>query len=150
MRRGRGRGILSDNEVLAAVHTTRALLGESVVALADSYGVSFEDVVRYAPLGRRCKQSRESRGLSVKEVARHLKVHAYRVTAIERGSFEEIRPDVFRRYVSHLGLDAWVRRWKAANRELAHRLGIARAKRQQRSNIGLQRTASTVAGGLRR
>jgi len=36
-------------------------------------------------------------------------------------------PEVLRRYVEMLGLERWVRRWTAANGELAERVGLVEA-----------------------
>jgi len=100
------------------------ILGEPMVSLADSYGVSVEDAVRFGPLARRCDQRRNVLGRSVKQVAADLRVPQYRLKAIEAGTLREVDPTILLAYISYLGLQRWFARWRGANPEIASRVAM--------------------------
>jgi transcriptional regulator with XRE-family HTH domain len=76
-------------------------------------------------LADRAKQTRASRGLSIKDVSTQLKIPRYRLTAIEEGRLSEVKPEIALRYFQFLGIESWVKRWSRANLVLAKRVGIA-------------------------
>jgi hypothetical protein len=123
-RRISGTTILSDQEVRETVQAIRTFLGQPFVSIADSYGASLEDEVRFGPLARRCEQKRTVLGRSVKEVAVDLGVSQYRLKAIEAGTLAEIKPKILLAYISYLGLQRWYARWRAANPEIAGRVAM--------------------------
>jgi cytoskeletal protein RodZ len=75
-------------------------------------------------LTAKCRETREKRGLSIKDVAAQLRVPQYRIKAIEGHPSREFKPQYLRSYVEFLGSRRWVRRWIAANAELGKRLEI--------------------------
>jgi hypothetical protein len=115
-----------------------ALLGEREVSLLaakvrDAFAASFphvpiamtggvEDLVRWGPLGERCREARIQRGWSYRDASAATGIPQYRVKAIEVGHFREVKPDLARRYFVALGIDDWVARWTRANHELAARV----------------------------
>ncbi len=116
--------ILTDAEVAALGALLRASLGPEVVRIADRVGVDPEKLLRFRPLSVRCAAAREQLGLSIREAARRLKAPQFRLKDIEQGRFFAVQPEVLRRYVGLLQLEAWFRRWRAANRALAAELGL--------------------------
>jgi len=116
--------ILSDREVREAVQGIRVLFGEQFVSMADSYGASLEDAVRFGPLARRCEERRTALGRSVKQVAADLGVPQYRLKAIEAGTLREVDPKILLAYISYLGLQRWFAHWKGANPEIASRVAM--------------------------
>lgn len=128
-RRLKPTSILSNEEVDIAVELLRSALGEPFGTFAKSHGISVEDTLRFLPVGRKCQAAREGRGSSIKQVAAELKVPQYRLKAVEDGGFRQLDPVVLKKYISHLGLTRWFRRWKNANVELAGKLGFDVGKR---------------------
>jgi hypothetical protein len=89
-----------------------------------------EDSIRWHALGARCAVARGARG--IREVSVALGIPQYRLQAIERGHLSEVRPDLARRYFHFLGIEAWVARWRRANRELARRVGLQDSAQERR------------------
>ena len=119
--------ILTDAEVAALSAALHESLGPQIVELAAGLGVDTQKMLRFRPVSASCIAAREKLGLTVKEAARRLEAPQYRLKAVEDGRFFELQPEVVRRYISLLGLDAWFRRWRAANRALAAELGLRRS-----------------------
>jgi ribosome-binding protein aMBF1 (putative translation factor) len=81
---------------------------------------------RLSSLRAKCTETREKKGLSIKDVAQQLKVPQYRIKDIEgAGRIDAGNAEVLRRYVELLGIRRWVKRWVAANGELAMKLGLS-------------------------
>jgi len=116
--------ILSDQEARDTVQGIRVLFGEQFVSMADSYGASLEDAVRFGPLARRCEQKRTVLGRSAKQVAADLRIPQYRLKAIEARTLYEVDPKILVAYISYLGLQRWSARWKGANPEIANRVSM--------------------------
>jgi hypothetical protein len=83
-----------------------------------------DESVRWHAVGRRCEAARLARGLDERAAARALKVRQDLVGFIESGFVDEFPPGLAARYVTWLGIDAWVRCWARANPELAARAGL--------------------------
>jgi hypothetical protein len=113
---------LNDDLVADVTEIVAASLGPSVMGLAESYGVSLEDVVRFQAVTRRCVEARERAGLSLKDTAKQLGAPQYRIRDIESGSFKQIDTMVLRMYLEMLGLTSWYAEWSRANPALANRL----------------------------
>jgi len=111
--------ILTDDEVREVVRGIRTVFGDQFAAMAESRGIDLEQSVRFRPVGKRCEERRCARGLSVKDVAKQLKVPQFRLRDIEAGRFRSIQPPVLAAYVSHLRLRRWYRRWERSSPELA-------------------------------
>jgi len=87
-----------------------------------------EDMVRWRALGRRCLQARDERGWGFRDASAVTRIPLYRLRAIEEGRFQDVKPDLARRYFRALRIEEWVSRWARANRELAARvLGVGAA-----------------------
>ena len=115
--------ILTDEEVATVVRAVPELLGEDFASAFARWGSAFEDQVRFGPVARRCLVERERRGWTRKDVAVALRVPQYRVQDIERGWASRLQPELVPRYLAHLGLQRWFRRWREANPALATRMG---------------------------
>ena len=74
--------ILDERDVATVSELLRASMGD-VVGYAEQRGISVEDTVRYMSLASRLREARESAGLSLKEVAKRLKLPQYRIRDAE-------------------------------------------------------------------
>jgi hypothetical protein len=83
-----------------------------------------EKTMRYLSLGAKLREGRERMKITVKEVAKQLKVPQYKIKALEKGPFREFDSSVFREYISFLGVQRWFNKWKTANQSLAQELDI--------------------------
>jgi len=115
--------ILTDAQVRMLSDQMRAVLADSFPGIDWSKHDS-ERIVRMMALSARCKEAREERGLSIKEVADQLRIPQYRIKAIEAGTSAKLHPAHLQSYVDFLNLKRWLRQWGEANPELAKGLGI--------------------------
>lgn len=122
MRRRLEGKILKREEVQTVSRLIRGALGEELMRTIASLGVDVETTVRFSLVGHQCKTHREQRGLSLKEVAAHLRMPQYRIRSIEEGRLRQVNGDVLRRYVGYLGLTKWFNRWLQENQDLAKQL----------------------------
>jgi hypothetical protein len=99
----------------------RALQTSPAAARVDAPGVA---VAPTRALGGRCQETRVGYGMRVVDAASMLSVASRQISAIERGCFHEVEPDVARRYVRLLGLESWVRQWSRAHPRLARQAGL--------------------------
>ncbi len=121
--------ILTGAEVKALAKVLRAALGPTYAELASGLGVRAEDGIRFRAVAAKCFLSRESRGMTVKDVAATLRVPQYRINAIDRCLLREVRGDILQRYATFLDLEAWLSKWTAANLGLARKLNVTFALR---------------------
>jgi hypothetical protein len=84
-----------------------------------------DDWVRWQAVRYRCEAARQARDLDLRAAARALKVGRHGVEIVESGLVAEFPPGLAARYVTWLGIDAWVRCWARANPGLAARAGLA-------------------------
>lgn len=87
----------------------------------------FENTIRYKSLSEKCRQTRESAGISLKQLAVELKIPQYRIRAIEEGRFGEIRYADLNGYLATIGLEKWYKKWAKANPSLAKDLSEGKA-----------------------
>jgi hypothetical protein len=123
LRRGQA-SILTDADVRILSAEVGRALGPGFATVVGPWSHRLEDVLRWSSLKARCEQARADRGVSLKDVAKVLRLPKYRLEAVESGRLNELLPEVARRYFQFLDIEAWVRRWSRANRELARRAGI--------------------------
>ena len=117
--------ILDDEQLSLVTKMVRAVL-PGISDEIDASGQDVETAVRMISLQAECTETRERLGLSIKDVARKLGVTQREVKLIESGAgVKKIEPAVLSRYVALLGLKRFVKRWAAANPELAAKLGLA-------------------------
>jgi hypothetical protein len=135
--------ILTGAEVKALAKAVRTALGPTFAALTSGLGVRAEDGIRFHAVATKCSISRESRGVTVKDVAATLRVPQYRLKAIERCSLREVRGEVLERYAAFLELDEWLSKWAAANPRLAVELNLTAARRSR-----TKRSHAPVVGSL--
>jgi hypothetical protein len=121
------RGILDEQQVANVVKFLRASMGD-VTRYAERLGLSVEDTVRYMSLASRLREAREGAGLSLKEVAKRLKLPRYRIRDAE-SSVEKVVGEVLRKYVRLIGLGELYKDWSRHNPDLAKRISL----RQDRS-----------------
>jgi hypothetical protein len=116
--------ILADSEVKALAKAVCAMLGPTFSKISPDFARRAEDTIRFHAVAAMFAGSRESRGLSVKQVATPLRVPQYRLKAIERPRLSEVRAEILGRYAAFLGLEDWMKAWVTANPRLAARLGL--------------------------
>jgi DNA-binding XRE family transcriptional regulator len=116
--------ILTDAEIRILSAEVGQVLGPGFATVVGPWSHRLEDIMRWSSLKTRCEQARAERGVSLKDVAKALRLPKYRLEAVESGRLNELLSDVARRCFQFLGIEAWVRRWSRTNRELARRVGI--------------------------
>lgn len=114
--------ILDEAMVSKLTRGVAELLGPPAVELAQGFGMHLDDAVRFLAVKSRCVAAREKAGVTLKDVARQLRVPQYQIRDIESGHLNRIAPSVIREYIELLGLTAWFAEWSAANPELVRRL----------------------------
>lgn len=117
--------ILTEAEVALLAAHMRELMGAEFAGLLDRVPGRVEDGIRWGVLAAKCEAERLKRGWSLKDAAAELRVARYRLDAIEKGRWRELRPEIAQRYFALLAMGPWVRRWAKANHDLASRAGIA-------------------------
>jgi len=119
--------ILNGDEIKAVMADLRVLM-PGLAEVADRMGHDLEAGARLRSLRAKCTEAREKKGLTIKDVAQQLKVPQYGIKDIEgAGRIDGDGADMLRRYVELLGIGRWVKRWVAANEELAAKLGLTSA-----------------------
>jgi hypothetical protein len=141
----KGQRILNADEVEFLSGATLQFLRRNLAGNMFSQ-TAIEESVRFDVLAKRCSTRREAKGLSVPQLSRLLKVPQYRLKAVDQGRLHDVDPTVLRKYVDHLGLGSWFRRWARENRELVSRLGLAQPARGGRPNNEMHLTRSAMAG----
>jgi hypothetical protein len=104
--------------------TVAAALADQVVTLFDppvreyirTSGIDVTAIVRFQAVARRCREARENKSQTIKDVAVALKVPQYRLRAIEEVTLSEVIPEILDRYIEYLGLSSWYARWRRATR----------------------------------
>ena len=122
--------ILADDEVRVVAgmfrKTIRETLGED--AFSKFGDAEAADFVRWASLRHTCQQAREELGLTIRDAALALEIPQKRLRAIEDGDNLDFEPALAWRYFELLDIEAWVKRWMAANHALAERAGLVAMK----------------------
>ena len=125
--------IPDNNQVNLVRDRLRSILPPQAKILMKSMGINCEEIIRWMPLAQHYERTREEMGVSIKEAAKSLKVPHYRIKAIEKGHFQEIRPDVLLAYTDLLGLQSWLSQWKDANPRLADKIFCGGTRRRTRA-----------------
>lgn len=117
--------ILSDADIRYLAERTQKLLHESFPSVFEkSHSEAMEDSIRFMSVTQKCAARRLSKGITIKEAAKAIRVPQYRLKDIEQGSLRDVQVPVLLPYLDFLGLKRWFGQWKAANRSLAERLGL--------------------------
>ncbi len=116
--------ILSDAEVLTLAEEVRSQFAVSFPDAVEPTAKLTEDLVRWRPLGERCRQARLERGWTFRTASVATGVPQYRIKALEHGLLTLVRPDLARRYFRALKIVPWIERWARANGDLAERVGL--------------------------
>jgi len=136
--------ILRGDEVETLVSEARRMLGPQFALLLTERPVVFEGLVRWGSLKARCEQARARRQITIKAAAVQVGIPQYRIAAIESGSLRELVPALAWKYFEFLTIGPWVKRWIAANMDLATRAGIAADRGGRKSNKRVNATARPV------
>ena len=116
------RDILTRSQVESVAAGVRRLLGDELGAKISAYGLDVEAMVAFGIVAAHVQQAREAEGLTIRDLARELRLAQYRVRAIENGRISEIDSDVLRLVIKRLVLGSWYASWTEANPQVAGRL----------------------------
>jgi DNA-binding XRE family transcriptional regulator len=123
---------LDDPAAILTDRDVRYLASQVELALAAvppptrSAAPSAEDIVRWSAVAARCRQVREERSWTTRDVASALKVARYKIDAVEKGPVRDYELEIAVRYFRLLGLEPWIARWARSSPELARRQGLGR------------------------
>lgn len=126
--------ILDERDVATVSELLRASMGD-VVGYAERRGIRVEDTVRYMSLASRLREARERAGLSLKEVAKRLKLPQYRIRDAE-SSAENAVGEVVEKYVGFVGVGKWYKEWSRHNPELAKRISLRQGGNKKVKSAG--------------
>lgn len=111
--------ILDPEQVEKMASAVRRLLGPTLLAQLPNAALDLENGIRFRAVAASCRQERERRGLTLKQMAVQVKLPQYRIKAVEEGSLTSIRSSALKKQISFLELQSWYDRWAAANPTLA-------------------------------
>jgi hypothetical protein len=114
--------LLGERDVSLLAAEVRAAFAASFPHVPIEMAGGVEDLVRWQPLGARCREARAGRGWSYRDASAATSIPQYRIKAVEEGRLREVKPDLARRYFVALGMDGWVAGWARANQDLAARV----------------------------
>ena len=86
------------------------------------YDINPKDMIRFQMVSEMCRNEREKKGLTFKQIALSLKVPQYRLKYIESSSVTNISADILENYTDYLGLGKWFNSWKKHNLDVYNRL----------------------------
>lgn len=96
----------------------------------DKYDINPEDMIRFQMVSEMCRNEREKKGFTFKQIASSLKVSQYRLKYIESSSVKNINADILESYIDYLDIRKWFNLWKKHNLDVYNRL--AKEKIQER------------------
>ena len=94
--------LLDEREVSLLAAEVRAAFAASFPHVPIEMAGSVEDLVRWQPLGARCREARAERGWSYRDASAATGIPQYRIKAVEEGRIREVKPDLARRYFVRL------------------------------------------------
>lgn len=122
---------MSDEEVELYSGALKELLSEFPYLFPEGSTLA-EDKIRELSLMNKFEETRENKGLSIKEVSSKLKIPQYRLRAVEKVDKSELIPEMFWKYSEFLGITDFVWKWIKENEELAGRLELIEKEQDDR------------------
>jgi len=119
--------ILSEPEIEEYSKALRELFGHDFPNILKERATIAEDTIRKHSLITKFKDTREKKGLTIKEVSSELQIPQYRLKAIEQGYGSELKPEMFWKYCEFLDISGFVQKWIDQNQDLSKRLGLLEA-----------------------
>ena len=86
------------------------------------YDIRPKDMIRFQLVSEMCRNEREKKGLTFKQISLDLKVPQYRLKDVESSSVKNIVADILENYIDYLGLRKWFNSWKKHNLDVYDRL----------------------------
>jgi len=86
------------------------------------YDINPKDIIRFQMVSEMCRNEREKKNLTFKQIALSLKVPQYRLKYIESSSVKNISADILENYIDYLELRKWFDSWKKHNLDVYNRL----------------------------
>ena len=88
----------------------------------DKYDISPRDMIRFRIVAEMCRNARERKELTFKQISLDLKIPQYRLKDVESSSVKNIIADILEKYIDYLGLRKWFNSWKKYNMDVYGRL----------------------------
>lgn len=105
------------------VELVKEMFGTELSNMMGSSGININHLIRFLYISTLCREKRQEKGLSFKDVSAQLKVPQYRLKEIEENSIRNILPDVFDKYIDYLGLQNEFYEWLKENKDAYEELG---------------------------
>lgn len=114
---------LNKRQAGIVVKKMKEILGPEIVEMINASGLNPSRMIRFQYIASLCKNTREERGLSLKEASKQLKIPAYRLNAIEGSNIHQVVPDFFDKYIEFLGLSDEFEKWQQDNQDICNDIG---------------------------
>ena len=88
----------------------------------DKYDISPKDMIRFQMVSEMCRNERQRKELTFKQISLDLKIPQYRLKDVESSSVKNIVADILEKYIDYLGLRKWFNSWKKHNMYVYGRL----------------------------
>lgn len=88
----------------------------------DKYDMRPKDMIRFQMVSEICRNEREKKKLTFKQISLALKVPQYRLKDVESSSIKNIVADILEKYIDYLGLHKSFNSWKKHNMDVYNRL----------------------------
>jgi hypothetical protein len=82
------------------------------------YGINMKGMIRFQLVSEMCRNEREKKGLTFKQIAISLKVPQYCLKDVESSSVKNIKVDILENYIDYLDLRRWFNKWKRCNKDV--------------------------------
>jgi ribosome-binding protein aMBF1 (putative translation factor) len=114
---------LSSQQAAFVVQKVTEALGPEVAAMVSRSGLNPNHMIRFLSIASLCRNRRQQRGLSLKDVSQELKIPQYRLRAIEGGMLRQVVLEALTAYTQYLGLADQLARWREENRDVYDEIG---------------------------
>lgn len=81
-----------------------------------------KDMIRFQMVSEMCRNERQRKEITFKQVSLDLKIPQYRLKDVESSSVKNIVADILEKYIDYLGLRRWFDEWKKYNLDVYKRL----------------------------
>ena len=99
------------------------MFGKEVTDVMDQSNLNMNHLVRFLYLSKLCQNTREEKGLSLKDISNQLKIPQYKLKAIENNEFSSFTKEILEEYIIFLGLKKQFDEWLENNRDVYEGIG---------------------------
>ena len=104
------------------VELVKDMYGTELSNMMDSSGLNINHLIRFLYISTLCREKRQERGLSFKDVSTQLEVPQYRLKAIENNTIREIKPEILEKYIKFLNLQDHFKSWAEKNQDICNQI----------------------------